>query len=161
MRTRCSGPNLALQVGKVASDATVPIKTCAACRGRKRNLSSPWNRSLSPLSRRRNIRKKPMTPSKKNSTKTRTASMASTWAWLAPSSPFPQGGASRFQAATLGPLVPIITKFIRSLLSTPAHGPARASRHQFNGNGGTSHRHPIGPNAPALPMPCKGMEKAK
>ena len=42
-----------------------------------------------------------------------------------------------------------------------AADPARTSRHQLNRNGATSHRRPIGPNTPALPMLCKGMEKAK
>ena len=39
--------------------------------------------------------------------------------------------------------------------------PARASRRQPDRNGGTSHRGPIGPNTPALPMLHKGMEKAR
>ena len=42
-----------------------------------------------------------------------------------------------------------------------AADPARASRHQLNRNGETSHHRPIGPNTPALPMLRKGMEKAK
>ena len=42
-----------------------------------------------------------------------------------------------------------------------AADPARASRHQPDRNGGTSHHRPIGPNTHALPMLCKGMEKAK
>ena len=41
-----------------------------------------------------------------------------------------------------------------------AADPARASRHQLNRNGETSHHRPIGPNTPALPMLRKGMEKA-
>ena len=42
-----------------------------------------------------------------------------------------------------------------------AADPARASRHQLNPNGETSHRHSIGQNTPAMPMLCKGMETAK
>ena len=42
-----------------------------------------------------------------------------------------------------------------------AADPPRASRHQLNRNGQTSHRHPISTNTPAMPMLHKGMEKAR